>query len=399
MISVQEATSIILQNALPVQAEAIPIAVATGRVLLEPLIADRDFPPFDRVTMDGIAIDYSAFANGQRSFPIEGVGAAGAPQLVLAKASNCIEIMTGAILPKQTDTVIRYEDVSITNGQATINADTVKAKQNVHHQATDRNRGVLLVEKGCRLSAAEIAVAATVGKAKLQVASPPKAIILSTGDELVNVTEQPLPHQIRRSNTYSLQAALTDWGLSADTDHLFDEKNHIHDRLEKIIDSYPLIVLSGGVSKGKYDYIPEVLEELKCSKLFHRVAQRPGKPFWFGTTPKGGCIFALPGNPVSTFMCAQRYLIPWLNASVGLPPFTTPIAQLQKPFTFTPALTYFLQVKTNYSDEAIFQAWPVAGRGSGDLANLTLADGFLELPPDQTVFEKGSCFPFHAYRK
>ncbi len=398
MLSVQQATDIIFQHSLPLPDEQVALTNACGRILREPLLADRDFPPFDRVTMDGIAIQHEAFAAGRRNFLIENIGAAGAPQQSLLNSNNCIEIMTGAVLPAQTDTVIRYEDVTIDKGTAQIELDTVRAGQNVHKQATDRTKGELIVEPGCRLSGAEIGLAASIGKHQLTVSALPKAIILSTGDELVDVSEQPLPHQIRRSNTYSIQAALYQWGLESDTGHLMDDEAEIERQLRSIIDQYQLIVLSGGVSKGKFDYVPQVLEKLACKKLFHKVAQRPGKPFWFGTTPNGGCIFALPGNPVSTFMCTQRYVLPWLNASTGLPPFTGHWAELQDNFSFGRPLTCFLQVKTTLSSDARLQAWPIAGKGSGDLANLPLADGFLELPADRDIFEKGAYFPYHPYR-
>jgi len=161
---------------------------AIGSYLAEDLIADRDFPPFNRVTMDGIAILFDSFKNGQKSFTIAGVAAAGSAQQNLKNAEHCIEVMTGAILPKGVDTVIRYEDITIENQQATINVSTVKDQQNVHFKGMDMAQGATIVSKGKKISSAEITIAATIGKAQLKVRKLPKTIIFSTGNELVPVS-------------------------------------------------------------------------------------------------------------------------------------------------------------------------------------------------------------------
>lgn len=398
MITIQEATQTVLQNTIDFGVESIPFHQAVGRVLKENLIADRDFPPFTRVSMDGIAIQYQHFEKGQRNFPIEGLQAAGAPQMTLAQSNNCLEVMTGAVLPKHTDTVIRYEDVELKDGIASITIEDVRAHQNAHGQGIDRKKGAIIVEPNCIISSAEIGVAATVGKTHLQVAKMPKVVIISTGDELVEVSKTPLPHQIRKSNVHNLWAAFLGWGIEADRRHLNDVKDDIREGLADCIEKYDAIVMSGGVSKGKLDFIPEILDELGVKKLFHRVQQRPGKPFWFGRAPNNALVFAFPGNPVSTFMCANRYFKPWLRASLGLEAFDYQYAALAEDFEFKPNLTYFLQVKLDYQKDGILVAKSVSGKGSGDLANLVDADGFLELPQRQTVFKKGEVFPLIVYR-
>lgn len=399
MIDIQQATQIVLDSYRDFGTEKVELANSTGRVLQEDLTADRDFPPFTRVTMDGISIQYQAFAEGVRTFPIEGLQAAGMEQKTLQNACNCLEVMTGAVLPQNTDTVIRYEDLNIADGKATIEIEPIKHRQNAHQQGTDRQKGDLIVPKGHIISPAEIAVAATVGKSFVEVSKLPKVAIISTGDELVEVSEAPEPHQIRKSNTYSLQSSLLRWGIEAETRHLIDDRNLIRKELSQYLIDFDVIVLSGGVSKGKLDFIPEVLEELEVEKLFHKVAQRPGKPFWFGKTSDNQThIFALPGNPVSSFMCLYRYFQPWFRKCLGLQPFQKEFAVLQSDFHFRPALTYFLQVKLKYGEDARLWAVPIEGKGSGDLANLTDADGFLELPNDRNDFKKGEVFPLMRYR-
>ncbi|MEM1319669.1 MAG: molybdopterin molybdotransferase MoeA [Bacteroidota bacterium] len=398
MISVQEALTIILEHRKDFAVEQVPLDQAIGRLLREDLLADRDFPPYNRVTMDGIAIRYEDFERGQRHFAVQGTVAAGMPQQTLQAADHCLEIMTGAILPEQADTIIRYEDVEIKNGAARITIDTVKARQNVHRKGSDREQGARVVEAGMLLSPAEVGVAATIGKAQLAVSQLPSCLIISTGDELVGIDQQPLPHQIRRSNVHRLQATLAKHHILADTAHLMDDLEEVTRRLEGFLGQYEVIILSGGVSKGKFDYIPEALARLGVEKCFHRVAQRPGKPFWFGQAPNGTVVFALPGNPVSSFMCMQAYFLPWLRASLGLAPTPYPKALLKTPVTFRPDLVYFLQVAIEYDQEGRIWARPVEGRGSGDLANLADADAFLQLPQGRTAFNAGEVFPLIVYR-
>lgn len=397
MTTVEQATQIVLQNALSFPDEMVPLADAPGRLLREPLAADRDFPPFDRVSMDGIAIRFEAFAAGQRTFPIEGMQAAGAVQQVLKEKNNCFEVMTGAILPSGTDTVIRYEDLDTGNGQAAILIEEVSRGQNIHGRGADRRQSEVIVQPGCIISPAEIGVAATIGKTQLRVAVLPKVAVISTGDELVEVSDTPLLHQIRKSNVHTLAATLAGWGIKADLLHLLDNRAEIEHTLAGCLKKYDALILSGGVSMGKFDYLPQAFEALGVRKLFHKVSQRPGKPFWFGRGERT-VVFAMPGNPVSTFVGALRYFQPWLRAGLGLPPFAQRYAVLEEDFFFKPDLTYFLQVKLTYREDGLTGAWPVAGRGSGDLANLVDADGFLELPIGRQDFKKGEIFPLIPYR-
>ncbi|MFT5383523.1 MAG: molybdopterin molybdotransferase [Saprospiraceae bacterium] len=398
MISVEEATRIIFQTIKDFGIESVSLDAAVGRILREDLYADRDFPPYDRVTMDGIAMDSSAFDTTHKTFRIAGVAAAGAPQMKLRNPAECLEVMTGAILPEGTDSVVRYEDLSIENEQASINLPQIKARQNVHEKGSDKLAGSLVVKSGIKISPAEIGVAATIGKAKIKVSRLPRSIIISTGDELVRVDESPLPYQIRRSNVHRLLATLKTYNIHADTAHLADDLDEVTDRLRAILEDYEVVIISGGVSKGKFDYLPEALENIGVEKLFHKIRQRPGKPFWFGQSPHGARIFALPGNPVSSFMCTQIYFVDWLRQSLGLPAQQRPYGVLQEDLHFKPDLTYFAQVKVGYNDKGQILANPVIGNGSGDLANLVDADAFIRIPRGKDYFEKGTVYPLYFFR-
>ncbi len=397
MLTPESATDLVLQNTPDFGTEIIFLSDSIGRVLAEPLIADRDFPPFDRVTMDGIAIDFEVFAKGQRDFPIAGLQAAGAAQLTLQTKTHCIEVMTGAMLPKGADTVIRYEDMMLENGRAKVQVNEVKQGQNLHRKGSDRKQKDIIVLPNRIISPAEIGVAATVGKAQLLVKKLPRVVVISTGDELVNVEETPLEHQIRSSNVFVLQSLPSKWKIKAEQMHLPDVKEVVIAQLKHCLDNFDLLLLSGGVSEGKLDYVPEALAALGVEKIFHKVQQRPGKPLWFGKALEGATIFALPGNPVSAFLGAVRYVAPWLEKSLGLT--VKPIfAMLTEEVLFKPDLTYFLQVQISINEKGQMLAKPVAGGGSGDLANLAEADGFLELPIGKVVYEKGETYPFWAYR-
>lgn len=396
MITVAKAKHIILENTQDFGIEEIPFLQAIGRVLKEDIVADRDFPPFNRVAMDGIAINHRFFEHGVRDFKIEGIQAAGSPQKTLDNAANCYEVMTGAVLPNNTDTVIRYEDVDINTLIATITVDKIKEGQNIHRKGSDKSKGTVLIKKNTIVSAAEIGVLATVGKATVKVAKQPKVMIVSTGDELVDVNETPLDHQIRRSNVYTLVSLLNNLKILAETAHITDEKSILKEKIESYLKQYDVLLFSGAVSKGKFDFLPEVLDELGVQKLFHRVSQRPGKPFWFGTTDNCN-VFAFPGNPVSTFVNCMVYFYPWYLKSTGLHS-EEKTAVLAKNITFKPNLSCFMQVKLIPENGQIY-ATPIQGNGSGDLASLVEADGFIELPKTEEVtFKKGSVFPILTYR-
>ncbi len=397
MISSAQALSYILENTPEFGTEEVSMMQSQDRVLKETVVADRDFPPFDRVSMDGIAIKYESFESGTTHFNIEAIQAAGDPAKTLNNTAGCIEVMTGSVLPKNCDTVIRYEDLKIENKVASLTIEELKKGQNVHPQGSDRAAADVLIRKNTLIGAAEIGVLSTVGKTKIVVAKQPQVMIISTGDELVDVDQVPETHQIRRSNVYTLISLLKSLGLSADSDHINDNYKKLKERISMYLDRYDVLLLSGAVSKGKFDFLPKVLDELGVEKKFHKVAQRPGKPFWYGVKDATH-IFAFPGNPVSTFVGCLKYFFPWYRKSLQLPYDVQGKAILGEDLKFKPALTYFLQVKLDVNG-GLKIAKPVTGNGSGDLANLVEVDGFLELPADKDIFISGETYPLIQFRR
>lgn len=397
MITTDEATKIVMGSLLPLTTTEVPLEEAIGHILQETLLADRDFPPFDRVAMDGIAYKI-ADINNYDTLIIADMQLAGSAQKTLKQTGHCMEVMTGAILPANTDTVTRYEDIEIYEKDGRKIAKLlIKPKeqgQNIHKQGIDQQIGDILLEPGVILNPAGIAVAASIGKTHLQVSRIPSIGIISTGDELVEVQETPQPYQIRKSNIYALQAALAEMKVSSTLYHFADTLETVRKGLLQALSQHQVLILSGGVSKGKVDYVPQALEELGVKKLFHQVQQRPGKPFWFGENNEEGKVaFALPGNPVSTFMCFHRYVKPWLLASLGLPETNRMYAALAEEVAFEPALTYFLQVYAKTNTKGVLTAYPFHGHGSGDFANLLRCNGFLELPAGKNNFSKGESYP------
>lgn len=392
MITVQKAEQVILDQLKDYGTETVGFEDALGRVLAEDILADRDLPPFNRVTMDGIAVSYSAIAKNIASFKIKATQAAGDEPVNIDRFDECVEIMTGAALSPTLDTIVRYEDIEIYDDVATLVIKDIKQGQNIHFKGKDKLKGDLVATAGQKVSPAIISLAASVGAAELEVKKNPKVVIISSGDELVDVADNPNDYQIRRSNNYTVKAVLKTHGLDADILHIPDDPAVTKRQIQHCLAKYDVILLSGGISMGKFDYIPQALADLNVQKLFHKVLQRPGKPFWFGRSDQGILVFAFPGNPVATFMCLHRYFLLWLNSSLGLPKPASMYAVLGRDFTFAPALQYYLQVKLNFTKQGLLMATPVEGNGSGDFANLADTDAFLELPLERSEFLKGEVF-------
>jgi molybdopterin molybdotransferase len=401
MITVEEAEKIIQAELRDYGAEIMPFELTLGRVLAENIKADHDLPPFNRVTMDGIAISYDALENGISSFHIKATQAAGDPQIMVFEPDHCIEIMTGAALPPSVDTVIRYEDLEMRAGLASVivNHTDIKQGQNIHYQGRDKKKDDIVAKSGQLITPAIISLVASVGETELRVKKLPRIVIISSGDELVEVEQTPLMYQVRKSNNYTVKAILQENGIDAVMMHIPDNPEVTQKIIKECLQNFDVLLLSGGISAGKFDYIPKALEELQVEKLFHKVQQRPGKPFWFGKHQNGAVVFAFPGNPVATFMCMYRYFLPWLQATLGLDAKQAVYAVLNKDFHFHPELKYMLQVKLQLTQQGRLTASPIEGNGSGDFANLADTDAFMELPLEKNEFKKGEIYRIYSFKQ
>jgi len=399
VLSPSQADELIAQHLTCLPIESLPLAQCAGAVLRENIYAERDQPPFDRVTMDGIALDSRSVRDGMRRLRIQAMQAAGDPPLTLSGGDCCIEVMTGTALPGGCDAVVPVERITVRDGHAQLADDvSVEPAQNVHPRGSDTRQGSLLLTSGTRLGPSEIAIAAGAGMARIRVSSQPMLAVISTGNELIEPGEPILAHQVRRSNAYAIAAALRLHGFQrvAD-DHILDKESDLRRRLKFHLETHDVLVLSGGVSMGKLDLVPRVLEELGVRCVFHKVAQRPGKPLWFGIAASGTAVLGLPGNPVSTAVCVSRYVLPALAASQGQAPARPERMALGAPVTVTAPLTLFLPVRIEIDDWGRGWAMPMPTNGSGDFTALAGTDGFVELPPGPNTYPKGFVTRLHRW--
>ena len=371
--------------------ESLPLTQCVGGTLRENIYAERDQPPFDRVAMDGMAVDSEALRRGLKRFRIRGIQAAGTPQLKLGGGEDAIEVMTGAILPLGSDCVIPIEQLAVADGYASLNAAVVNSSyHNVDRRGNDSRQGTLLLETGTLLRAPEIAVAASAGMARVRVSSQPAIMIVSTGDELIEPGDPIADYQVRRSNAYAVAATLRTRGFArVGDDHVPDDEPLMRERLALHLTTHEVVVLSGGVSMGKFDLVPKVLQQLGVQEVFHKIAQRPGRPMWFGIGPQGQSVFGLPGNPVSTLVCLIRYVIPAIAEAMGTRRAPLERLALAAPVTFQHPLAYFLPVAIEHDEWGRPWASPRRPNGSGDFLGLRGTDGFVELPPGPNTYPKG----------
>lgn len=396
----QQAEEAILSHLPVLSAEMQALEHCIGQTLRQDVFAERDNPPFDRVCMDGIAIASAAFEQGLRSFRIESMQPAGAPARRLSDPANAVEVMTGAMLPRGTDCIIPVEEYELQADVAALKSQVIAtAWRNVQRRGEDSQPGVPMLKAGIRLGAPEIAVAASAGLARVSVTRQPRILALSTGDELVEPGEPILEYQVRRSNAYAIVASLRERGYTHVThDHSGDSEEALNEHLTRHLSERDILVLSGGVSKGKYDLVPQVLERLGVRQIFYRVAQRPGAPLYFGLGPAGQAVFGLPGNPVSTCICLVRYVVAALvhMSGRGQPmPQSMPLASQVKSGRAT--ATSFLPVCVRCDEHGAPSAVPAAPNGSGDFLALTQTHGFVELPPRSTPFEPGFVARFYHW--
>jgi molybdopterin molybdotransferase len=393
-----EAGRTILSRVTPLPVEVVPLRHSRGRILRQEVEAERDNPPFDRVCMDGVAISGSAFTAGIRSFRIQATQAAGDVPLTLSARDAAIEVMTGTVLPHGTDSVIPLEEYDLADGVLTLKAEaTAEAWRNVQRRGSDSKPGVAMLTPGMRLGAAEVAVVASAGLAEVRVSRQPRITVVSTGDELIEPGQPVADHQIRRSNAYAVSAALQLHGFDAVEDvHLRDDEALMRIRLAEVLDASDMLVLSGGVSKGKFDFVPTVLKALRVEEVFYQVAQRPGRPMWFGVGPKGQLVFGLPGNPVSTLVCLVRYVMPALRALIQQRTGARERLSLAEA-SGGRKMTYFMPVTLLPESSTLAQASQRPPQGSGDFLALAGTDGFVELPPQADGYAAGFVADFYRW--
>ena len=291
------------------------------------------------------------------------------------------------------------ERISVEDGVASLEDDyEVKAGRFIHLRGSDFQKGDELLKPGAKVSSLDIAIIASCGYTAVDVAADPVVRIISTGNELIPAGEAIEDHQIRISNGPAIESLLAQHDYNnCSQDHIADDIDILRGSLRRHLDEANVLVLSGGVSMGKADYVPQVLADLGVEMVFHKVSQRPGKPLWFGKGPDDQLVFALPGNPVSALVCCRQYVVPSLAKASGVRNPPPQFAALASNVSFKPELTCFQPVKLTSNTSGQVIAIPVKTNTSGDFASLSGTDGYVELPKEQTHFPAGTSVFLHRW--
>ncbi len=392
-LSFEDARSLIVADvrarSAPAQVEAVALGEAAGRVLAEDVLVDRDLPPFDRSTRDGFAV---RAADANRLLTVVGEVRAGQTYAGRVETSQAVEIMTGAPLPAGADAVVMIEHVTL-DGKGHVGVQRAPASgDNIVPAGSEAKRGAIAVARGTRLDPGSIALCAAVGAARPRVYAQPRVAILPTGDELVDVTATPGPAQIRNSNAVMLAAQVTRAGGTAIAiPPAPDSYAPLRAAIERGLAEADLLVLSGGVSMGKYDLVEQVLAELGAEIRFDGANIRPGRPAVFGWV-RGKPFFGLPGNPLSTLCTFELFARPAIELAGGAADARLALLSVPLAAAFTQrelALTVFVPA-TLEGEPTRPAARALSSQGSGDLFAIARAAGWIVIPPRVTSLPAGA---------
>jgi molybdopterin molybdotransferase len=401
-LSYQQAIEIVIKHAAalkPSGTERVSLLQSGGRVLAVGVSADRDLPPFPRSTRDGFAVKSAECVRAGVELKIIGEVRAGTPPDEMPRAmgsGECVEIMTGAPLPAAADAVLMYEYATRKGDKITAQRD-VHAGENIVPAGAEAHAGDQVLPVGFRLNHAAVAVSASVGWSTHEVYRKPKVIILPTGDEIVEVGTSPGRHQIRNSNSYSLAAQIVEAGAEP---MLLPVAQDNPARLRELIGEGlqgDLLLLTGGVSVGKYDFVEQVLADFQAQFHITSVAIQPGKPLVFGDAPatmgdrtRHIPFFGLPGNPVSTMVTFELFVRPVIDALSGAVPRARRFlgAKLASDVRAKTGLTRFLPARLSGEGQETkveLARW----QGSGDVVTTAAANCYIVVPPDRDEIKAG----------
>ena len=388
LISAKEAKILVGKQKLNLGTEPVDLLLSRGRVLAENVFTDRDYPPFDRATMDGICFGFTdLIALRETGLEIHSSIFAGDAKSKIPKG-KVAKIMTGACLPEGADTVIRVEDLVFDKNLVKVNMDCVVVKgQSLHFKGSDYKENQMVIEKGTLIQPGTIAALATLGISEPVVYKMPKIAIVATGNELVPVKAEPKEHQIRTSNSPYLMSLCDQLGIEREAFYLTDNVESTNRMISQLLSEFDILLFTGGVSKGEKDFVADALLSNGVTKIFHGVAQKPGKPMWFGKT-ENSLVFAFPGNPVSVAATASAYFSSMFSHQAQV------YAELTSDLKFSKSLTLFHPVSLRNKEGKMY-AVPVPFNTSGDVLSLSKVDGFIELPAELNEFKSGSLFPVY----
>jgi molybdopterin molybdotransferase len=398
MLSVEEARAKVIEvitaraGKCPLKMETVEFArdpaLALGRILAENIAADRNYPPFDRSIRDGFTLRAADAAQPGAKLKLVGESRAGVAFSGTVEPGQCVRILTGAAVPRGANTVVMQE-YAREEGDLVIFEQAAKVGQYFVHAGAEARVGEVVVTRGTRISYAELAMAAEVGRVRVEVIRRPRVAILSTGDEVVAVDQKPGPFQIRNSNTISLSAQVElAGGEPVPLENARDNMAELRAKIEKGLESN-ILLLSGGVSVGKYDLVETALRELDAEFFFDAVALRPGKPAVFGWC-KGKPVLGLPGNPVSTMVTFELFAIPIIELFSGYEPQSLPFfkAKLGHAIDEKPGVAHYLPARVSWPDgepHVELMLW----EGSGDIGAVVRGNCFVRVDQPRLHLEAG----------
>jgi molybdopterin molybdotransferase len=391
MISVEEAKELIWQNVKPLQVHSVPLSMAAGHLLAADEYASIDIPAFEQSSMDGYAI---RFEDREHPLNIQGEMQAGTTKQFTLLPLHAARIFTGAPLPAGADTVVMQEKVQIREGQLIILDTQLSNAVNVRHKGAEAQAGQLAINKGSRLTPAALGFLAGLGKTHISVHSIPSVAIIATGKELQSPGQELTFGQVYESNSYALSAALkrayvSEISLYSADDNLEELTAVFQEALQK----HDLVLLTGGVSVGDYDFVLRAAELLEIEQVFHKVKQKPGKPLYFGKK-SDKVIFGLPGNPSSVLSCFYQYVLPALQKLTGGTAVCLKVADavLTHDFRKPAGLTQFVKAQFSEGKVGALQA-----QESFRMSSFAQANGMIELPADREEFSAGSTVKVHLF--
>jgi molybdopterin molybdotransferase len=392
MITVHDALAMILETVSPLAGERVGLLQADGRVLAEEVCSEREVPPFANSAMDGYAVRWDDLRSASLDQPVEltilEVVQAGAVPVQTVTKGTTSKIMTGAVIPPGADTVIRVEDTEERDGHVWIKR---WEREGTHIRASgeDIRRGQMVLEKGRVLRPADIGLLASVGRSLVLVRQRPRVAILSTGNELAEVDQALRPGQIVNSNAYTLTAAVHEaGGQPVPLEIARDTLAEIRAALSEAV-RHDVVLSTGGVSVGDFDFVKAAMDELGIRRLFWQVAQRPGKPLTFGLLRERP-YFGLPGNPVSALVCFYLYVRPALYRMMGYEKLFPPVvsARVGEDIPKAKGLTEFIRCRLTWREDH-YEACSTGCQSSGVLSSLSLGEGLIIGPAELPLLPKG----------
>ncbi len=400
MITVAEAQKKILDSAVPLGTQTLAIEKALSYVIVNNVVADRPIPPFNRVAMDGFAVNSADFSSPTVRLKLKGKIQTGVETDLIVSPGEAVQIMTGAPCPKGADAVVKVENSKVTGDIVELTEKKMKPGLNIAIKGEDAPQGKVLIAAGSPLTVAGIAICASVGVHSVEVYKKPTINIISTGTEIVPPAQTPLPHQIRDCNSFTLRTMSAMANLEVEFLGIGEDDTEIIGSMIRKGLEGDILLLSGGVSMGEFDHVPQMLMENGVKKIFHNVKVKPGKPLWFGITKNNTFVFGLPGNPVSVQTCFRIFVEPFIRKLSGQNspenrfirlPLMEDIPSKSPREHYTPGIMHLHEGVTCIKSVKIL--------GSGDFSNFEKSHGLIKFPAENNTLKAGTIVDFLPWRE